>query len=431
MSSTKLTGLKALPKDPLTKLESCKPTPQALHQLRKEIYANARSIEWEGAIAHTHGHLGLVMPVAAFQLLSGTAFVMPVKPDIPQYTNTASREEGQELKEEYHMQMQAHYTATNLEAYLKTLLLAAVPELYIAILEDDTHGFDSVTTRELLEHLITEYGAIEAEHLHENLQALEADWNPDTEIEAVFLNAKQCRQFAATEDPISDQAYVAALIRVFRKSQVFTFALQDWDLKPKAATGTEHTVDNLHKHFLAADKARTWDKNNALTMKGALGANAATGTDITYGCHLKGHRCPSLLLDPRPHVLPPFGQPQRYIQSCSNPANRRPHQDRHLLINPQGTTCKEATTGSTASKGRKQSLSLASLEPSVSKKKKAERIKEVVSTTLDARVAKAYAQELINKENSQTGVPTSESEGRLAIVAMLMFVRHFKYNMRC
>ena len=273
MSTTKLTGLKALPKDPLTKLESCKPTPQAIYQLRKEVFANARSIEWEGAIPHTHGHLGLVMPPAAFTILSGTAFVMPVKPDIPQYTNTNSPEEGQELKEEYHLAMQAHYTATNLEADLKSLVMAAVPELYIAILEDDTHGFDSVSTRELLAHLVNEYGAIEAEHLHENLKALEADWNPDTEIEAVFLNAKRCRQFAHDEDPISDQAYVAALVRVFRKSQVFTFALQDWDLKPKA----QHTVANLHTHFLAADKSRL--RTNAVTMKGALGANAATGTD--------------------------------------------------------------------------------------------------------------------------------------------------------
>ena len=381
MSSTKLTGLKALPKDPLTKLESCKPTPQALFQLRKEVYANARSIEWEGAIAHTHGHLGLVMPDAAFQLLSGTAFVMPVKPDIPQYTNTASPEEGQELKEEYHLQMQAHYTATNLEADLKAQVLAAVPALYIAILEDDTHGFDSVTTRRLLEHLITEYGAIEAEHLHENLQALEADWNPDTEIEAVFLNAKQCRQFAATEDPISDQAYVAALIRVFRKSQVFTFALQDWDLKPKA----EHTVANLHKHFLAADKSRL--KNNAVTMKGALGANAATGTDTTTDATSKDTAVPHYCWTHG--LMCSLHSGNHNGTTCSNPA--KGHIKTATWNNMQGGNDRIYRL-----KGEKAVF--VPRKPALSEQeKKAERIKR-----FDARVAKA-AQELINKENSQTG----------------------------
>ena len=45
---------------------------------------------------------------------------------------------------------------TTLEAYLKSLLIAAVPDLYIVILEDDTHGYDPVSTRELLEHLVNE-----------------------------------------------------------------------------------------------------------------------------------------------------------------------------------------------------------------------------------------------------------------------------------
>ena len=247
-------------------MESTKPTPQAIFQLCKELYANARSIEWEGAVNHTHGHLGLVMSITEYTTLSGAAFIMPVKPDIPQYTNTTSPEEGQELKEKYHLAVQAHHTATTLEAYLKNLFLATVPELYIDILEDDNHGYDPVSTRELLEHLVTEYGEIEAEHLNANTKALEAEWNPDTEIEALFLNAKRCRQFAVQgEDPISDPAYVAALIQVVRRSGVFTRAIEDWDLKPKA----DHTVANLHKHFLAANTSHL--KNQDATLKGTLG----------------------------------------------------------------------------------------------------------------------------------------------------------------
>ena len=185
----------------------------------------------------------------------------------------------------------------------------------------------------------------------------------------------------SSEDPISDQAYVAALIRVYRKSQVFTFALQDWDLKPKA----EHTVDNLHKHFLAADKARC--KNNALTMKGALGANAATGTDTTTDATSKDTAVPHYCWTHG--LMCSLHSGNHNGTTCSNPA--KGHIKTATWNNMQGGNDRIYRL-----KGEKAVF--VPRKPALSEQeKKAERIKR-----FDARVAKA-AQELINKENSQTG----------------------------
>ncbi len=70
------------PHEALTKLSTEEaPTAKSLLLLNKEVYANARSVESdEGGGAH--GHLGLVMPTAAYVIQAGAIFDEPQHPGV-------------------------------------------------------------------------------------------------------------------------------------------------------------------------------------------------------------------------------------------------------------------------------------------------------------------------------------------------------------
>jgi hypothetical protein len=58
-----------------------KPTAAAIRQLKKEIYANVRSLhsDWGGGI---NGHIGFVMPTDAYFIRAGAAFNAPNHPGV-------------------------------------------------------------------------------------------------------------------------------------------------------------------------------------------------------------------------------------------------------------------------------------------------------------------------------------------------------------
>jgi hypothetical protein len=67
-----------------------KPTAAAIRQLKKEIYANARSLHSDRG-GGLNGHLGIVMPNAAYFLRAGTAFTAPNHPGPqPEHAATAT-----------------------------------------------------------------------------------------------------------------------------------------------------------------------------------------------------------------------------------------------------------------------------------------------------------------------------------------------------
>ena len=131
--------------DPLTALDPLQdPSPAAVHLLRKELYANSRSIFKDGGV---HGHLGIVMPTAEFTTLTGAAYVSPIYPDIPQYHNEPDVAVRQEWEASYKQQVIDANLATALRNRLVALIIQAVPHTFSAKLEDAVHGFAVVTPR--------------------------------------------------------------------------------------------------------------------------------------------------------------------------------------------------------------------------------------------------------------------------------------------
>ncbi len=185
------------PHTELTKLATDEaPTAKSLLLLRKEVYANARSVECDEG-GGVHGHLGLIMPAAAYLLLTGVAWQDPANPGALTVVAHTTAVQIATMTATHKDEMIAHRTFQKVEAHLKSQIIAAVPNEFISALEDPVHGFSDVTPAEMMEHLHTVYGAVTPEDLEENEASLSNEWNPNTPTETVFDNANKAMAFAA------------------------------------------------------------------------------------------------------------------------------------------------------------------------------------------------------------------------------------------
>jgi hypothetical protein len=93
--------------DPLTPLDpQGKPTPEAIRNLHRELYTNARRNQtYLGG--GRHGHLGLLMPDHDYILIShtGESYAIPERPDIPGYTVAGDGAEHATMSRGYDMEL--------------------------------------------------------------------------------------------------------------------------------------------------------------------------------------------------------------------------------------------------------------------------------------------------------------------------------------
>ena len=235
--------IQVLPNEELTKLEAdVQPTAVMIRTIQRQLYANARSVP-SSLGGGNLGHLGLVFEAAdylnlqppahpgapevpavvgppaialipAIPAVTRHAFVMPAMPAVPDYTGKTAPQCAN-AKADYVAELQVYNTAHSLEKQLKNQIIKAVPRLFIGKLEHPAHGYALVTTRELLTHLMSNYGKLNAEDLQDNLNQLGKPWDLDMPIEMIFYNVAECRLLAEEEgDPITEQTAVASAAAV-------------------------------------------------------------------------------------------------------------------------------------------------------------------------------------------------------------------------
>jgi hypothetical protein len=264
-----------LPHDPFTPLDPVsKPTPSSVRLLRQELYANVCSVPSDLG-GGGHGHLGMVMPQAAYTAISvgGAIYVPPALPNAPAYQGAAAVIANPQLQ--YELEKKAYYEYRDLSNQIKAMMLVAVPGSFIRPLRHPQLGFANATPQAIMDHLLQTFGEIKASDLQKNLKDLELPWNPDTPIEDVFARGTFCRDFAEEgEDPITDATYTRYLVQTFEKSGVLEKAVEDWEKKPKA----DQTLANCEIHFTEANSYRL--TKLAKESKDVLAANNATKTKV-------------------------------------------------------------------------------------------------------------------------------------------------------
>ena len=294
--------IQVLPNEELTKLEAdVQPTAVMIRTIQRQLYANARSVP-SSLGGGNLGHLGLVFEAADYLNLQPPAhpevpevpavvgpplipripaipavirhaFVMPAMPAVPDYTGKTGPQVAN-AKADYVTALQVYNTAHSLEKQLKNQIIKAVPRLFIGELEHPAHGYALVTVCEILTHLMTNYGKLNAEDLQDNLNQLGKPWDLDMPIETVFNNVAECRLLAKEGgDPITEHTAVRTILQAFNNSNLFEHAVREWRNKPEA----DKTINNIRIHFKEANRRRLKDNPTKRSEK-AFATKEKAGT---------------------------------------------------------------------------------------------------------------------------------------------------------
>ena len=121
--SPQVTSALAYPFPNLTKITG-KPTPVTLKTLTKQVFTNARAIQCHQA-GGRYGHLGIVMPDAAYQALPNVtgAWDSTDIPDLPTFNNTDDAVTIANGMETYRRDMSRATTERQVESDLKAQML--------------------------------------------------------------------------------------------------------------------------------------------------------------------------------------------------------------------------------------------------------------------------------------------------------------------
>jgi hypothetical protein len=229
------------------------PTHVSLAVLHQELNTNAMSIPSHRG-GGAYGHLTLCIPPAAYAILpNAVPFVAPHHPGAnPVHPANATAPQITEINRAYLADLEEYKLYSATDHQLKKLLLAAIPITFVQALANPTLGFATSTTLDILTHLDTTYGTVDADALATNLATLDKPWSPDQPIEDLWNQLRDAQLFAADVDPISDRTAVNAAVKLLEATGQFSLALREWRQK----TLDQMTLATMKTHFDQANKER-------------------------------------------------------------------------------------------------------------------------------------------------------------------------------
>lgn len=228
------------PHKELPKIEG-KPTYLSLQSLKAKLIANAVSIHSSRGNGQL-GHVQIVIGTAAYNQRANPAGGQANDWDPPTYPGNlptipagSTAAQISAITSEWQQRSKDFTTYNAVETNLKRMLLEAVDDDYVSSLSDDLFGFANVTTFEILQHLETNYGALDSDALSANLERLNEPWEPAETMEPLWKRTREVQAVAdAGNEPISDGQLLIAIRKVLKASGVFELDMRDWDNKPAA-----------------------------------------------------------------------------------------------------------------------------------------------------------------------------------------------------
>ena len=132
------------------------PTYETINDIVQHMYANAATVSCPLG-GGQHGHIGLIMKPALYQTLSEAAFVRPLDPGpLPVYNPniryTAADRES--IAADHKENRRIFETCNNVDTALKRQLIEAVDEVYLEEQRNRYTGYLTVSTRDLITHLL-------------------------------------------------------------------------------------------------------------------------------------------------------------------------------------------------------------------------------------------------------------------------------------
>jgi hypothetical protein len=180
-------------------------------------------------------------------MLSATAFVPPANPGpTPIIPAGATGAQISNIRFAFNAATALFRDHDLADRALKQLLLGAVDDMFVRTLQTKYIGYLNVTTRQLLDHLYSQYAQISAADLQENDAALKTAYDPNLLIETLFDQVEDDVDFAAAGNtPYSPAQVVTTAYQLIYATGMFLDDCKVW----KRQTTTYKTWGHFKRDF--------------------------------------------------------------------------------------------------------------------------------------------------------------------------------------
>lgn len=214
-----------------------KPTYAQLDTMQSELNENAMSQKTRFA-GGNFGFLGLTVPEATLvTLTNGEKYDPPVAPPAaPPHAQGATQPQITETNRQYLQDVKDYDTYNSVATALKAMVIAAVPEAFLAELKNKITGYATKSVLDMLTHLWAHYGVITPEEMFLNKRRMAAAWEYPKAIEHLFDQLRVGMEFADKGgDPVSEQSAMMIGYIAIDANVQFKDACKDWRMMPEAS----------------------------------------------------------------------------------------------------------------------------------------------------------------------------------------------------
>ena len=229
-----------------------KPTFSSLNRLKKQLKANAQSVVSDLG-GGAHGHLGLVLSPAEYQLVSNTPYDMPNHPgpfSLPRNTDAA---EAIRRREAHQERVRKFRESLDIKKALIKQIVAAIDKAYLEELRDETTNTITKTIPEILTYLFTNFADVTSDEVNkEEEKVVNHFWNLSDPPMSFYTLIEDLQLLStAAKIPRTNEQLVALGVNIIQKTGDLETALMQWFEKDTA----DQTWSNFKTHFSNAHRS--------------------------------------------------------------------------------------------------------------------------------------------------------------------------------
>ena len=180
------------------------------------------------------GLMVISMKPEIFSTIHPNDFAIPTNPvpsSDPEVTAAASSATKiADLYKAYALQSNIYSEFVSAERISVKLALDSMAKLYYKALKHTHTGYTNVTLRQLLDHLVTTYAAIDQFDLEKNQEKMTGCYDPNAPIDTLFEKITEGVAYAELGDgPFTSKQIVDIALLCLSKTGVFNDNLKEWD----------------------------------------------------------------------------------------------------------------------------------------------------------------------------------------------------------
>ena len=246
------------------------PTHTDIRQLKKEIRANAASVDCDLG-GGDHGYLGLVLTSQEYQKIAQTAFTAPSYPSALAIPSGTDPVVALNLRTKHSEAKDAHRKCKEVERALLRHVQNAIDEEWLdSLINEDTQLIEEDIV-DVLQYLDENYGEVPSEELKEMENATIATaYNPADSMLMVFQPIERLRKFAIqAKRPYTEPQLLDFALTIIRNTRDFEKAQEEWgELKED-----QKTWKKFKEHFRGWRKKLRSIRGPSMQQAGLLHAN--------------------------------------------------------------------------------------------------------------------------------------------------------------